>query len=70
MSSAKAAIGNYYRYKSIHFILKKCNLLDIKYLTLFSSLSLYHKLDKYKIPQITMDQYYKDISKRTTKNYI
>ena len=30
MSSARAAIGNYCRYKSINYLLKKCNLLDIK----------------------------------------
>ena len=70
MSIARAAIGNYCRYKSINYILKKCNLLDIKDLILFSSLSLYHKLYIYKMSEITMDKYYKDISKRTKTKFI
>ena len=65
MTGARAAIGNYCMYKSVNYIFKKCNIMSIKDLLLFSSLSLLHKLHIYRLPECIMDNFLKDTTKRT-----
>ena len=63
MSAARAAIGNYCFQKSIKYILEKCNILEIKDLILFSSLSFLHKIDINRKPESILDKFY-PINKR------
>ena len=65
MTGARAAMGNYCMYKSVNYIFKTCNIMSIKDMLLFSSLSLLHKLHIYRLPESIMDNFLKDTTKRT-----
>ena len=57
MSAARAAIGNYCYKKSINYILNKCNLMDIKHIILYSSLSFLFKMYKDNLPTSLMSHF-------------
>ena len=66
MTAARAAIGNYCYRKSTVYILKKCGLLNIKKLIIFSSLSFYYNLNKRKLPDSIYNLFQKQNSRAKT----
>ena len=64
MTSARCAIGSYCFKKSIKYILKKCKLLNIKNMILYSSLNFIHKIISEKKPKALTDTYKNLITRR------
>ena len=69
MTAARTSIGSYCFKKSKIYILNKCNLLNIKILILFATLSFFYKLNLRKQPQAILELYNKPNIREKLRKY-